>query len=113
MQFLNGAFQQVQVPTAWDEEGAPTACSPRLHVNIPLGFTGDRRVPHYVDGTILIGPDGTPGADLAPFIVTPEPGSPMAVFAGVETLFLRDTDEPALAAALAVWLVDEEAGDEG
>lgn len=107
MQFLQGAFQQVQVPTAWNEDDAPTAWSDRLHVNVPLGFTGDPRVPHYVAGTTLIGPDGTPAADLSPFIVMPDPGSPAVVFAGVETLFLRDTDEPALAAALAPWIIPD------
>ena len=105
MQFLHGAFQQVQVPTAWDEEGGPTAFEPCLHVNIPLGFTGDPRVPHYVEGSTLILPDGTPGPDLSAFMVAPVPTSPLAVFCGVETLFLRDTDTPTLAAALASWEV--------
>jgi hypothetical protein len=108
MHFLRSAFQQVHVPTAWDEEGLPTAFDPRLHVNIPLGFTGDPRTPHYVEGSTLILPDGTPGPDLSAFMVAPEPTSPLAVFCGVETLFLRDTDTPALAAALAAWGVDDE-----
>lgn len=112
MRFRDGAFQQVHIPTSFDNEGAPTAWDGRLRVNIPLGFTGDHRVPHYVVGGVLIGPDGQPSADLSPFIVDPPPGSPRAVFAGVETLFLRDTDEPALAAALAAWIVDEETSDE-
>ena len=108
MQFRHGAFQEVQVPTAWDEEGAATAHDPRLHVNIPLGFTGDPRLPHYVEGSTLVLPDGALGPDLSPWIVAPSPGSPVAVFAGVPTLFLRDTNTPALAEALAPWVVSDE-----
>lgn len=110
MRFRQDVFQVTPVPLALDAEGVPVAFDPRLHVNIPLGFTGDPALPHYVDGTVLVLPDGTLGPDLTPWIVDPPPATPLAVFSGVPTLFLRDTEEPALGATLAAWAA-EEAGD--